>query len=1181
MYSQTESGQSSLWLKTAIVAAAAMVFLTIFAAQAKAEPVAPLAPEITTKPSDPNTAPSATFAFQKAAGDPATVNAYQCRQYLTASPPASPSSGWINCALVDAGGTYTYAALANGSQTFEIRAVGSTESANLVSPTSSYVWLQDAPAPVEEPDLTATPTDPNTSATATFEFAVDDAETVPVTGFQCRRYLTSAPPATPETGWATCGTETGGTVSYTDIPNGPNTFEIRSRSGLISGPVGTFEWEQAVPAPSSAPDITAKPTNPNLLNTVSFSYAKSSSETNAVTSFQCRQYAVSNPPAGAETGWSACGTGETGTKAYPNLANDNYKFDVRARNGLETGPVASYTWTQAFPLPAVGPKITSSPAEVETSTTAFAFAFTKGDGETATVDRFQCRFTAEGSTPPNWSNCNGGSYKAPTNIKNGEFTFDVRAGNQGGYGQATSYTFELAFPDPAVKVSLDDAVTTKWVGTAASANLGDTGLLTPPGLSVAGDVNGDGLNDIVATSNTGSQVHVFFSDPGKKGTRSTDELKSDDGYRIVAPNYSRVSMIGDQNDDGNADIMLAQNSPNSFKIIYGIADPSALPECPGSEVRCLDTNLMTSDQGYTIALSGDLQYAGDLFGSAGDFDGDGVDDLVIGDGQANNRVIKGGERSGTVDPGTLGPDQVFSFTSADAFMNFSGTASVGDLNGDGRDEIAGMGNPLGGPGGMKVIYGRTFSAENPDPLDVDTMPNTDGFSAATPPFSLPLLNNIGDVNGDGRPDLMLGSVSLAPALSGGALGGESSIIYTPEAPFDYIVGSADLEPEQGYWVDGQSAQAGLGLAADSISDLNGDGLTDTLLGAMGTPNDGASPAGAVYAMFTHHEPGGDPVELGGALTPDQGVAITADSVGTGFGIVVRNMGDLDGDGLGDFAAAASTENAPGLSQAGAVYIVYGKSFMPRTNTGKAFNVADKSATLSGIAGTNKGDSTVKFQYGTTDQYGAETSEQTVAGSNRSESVDADLSGLEPDTGYHYRLVVTNGQGVTRLGADRTFTTAKTPPPEGCEADSTLPGCKDYDRCATDTTQPGCKDYDYCKENAGKPECQAPQAKLSGLIVSVAQSKVKRGKKTTAKATIVNTGTAAADGTKICLTAPKKMIGGAKCVNVGSLGAGASKTVKFKVKVKKKAKKGKKVALKFKSSANGLGSKTGKVKIKVG
>jgi len=101
-----------------------------------------------------------------------------------------------------------------------------------------------------------------------------------------------------------------------------------------------------------------------------------------------------------------------------------------------------------------------------------------------------------------------------------------------------------------------------------------------------------------------------------------------------------------------------------------------------------------------------------------------------------------------------------------------------------------------------------------------------------------------------------------------------------------------------------------------------------------------------------------------------------------------------------------------------------------------------------------------------------------------------------------------------------------------------------------------------------------------LTIKPKNKAVKRGKKATLTASISNTGDAAADGVKICVTAPKKLVSVKKCANVGSVAAGASKSVKFKVTVKKKAKKGKKATLKFTATGNGLAKKTASAKVKV-
>ena len=98
--------------------------------------------------------------------------------------------------------------------------------------------------------------------------------------------------------------------------------------------------------------------------------------------------------------------------------------------------------------------------------------------------------------------------------------------------------------------------------------------------------------------------------------------------------------------------------------------------------------------------------------------------------------------------------------------------------------------------------------------------------------------------------------------------------------------------------------------------------------------------------------------------------------------------------------------------------------VPGASTGPATNVTFDSATLTGVVNPNKEDTTYYFEYGTTTAYGAKTPDATVGG-NAGKEVDATITGLAPNTVYHYRLVATNPSG-TDTGADMTFTTAASP-----------------------------------------------------------------------------------------------------------------------------------------------------------
>ena len=110
-------------------------------------------------------------------------------------------------------------------------------------------------------------------------------------------------------------------------------------------------------------------------------------------------------------------------------------------------------------------------------------------------------------------------------------------------------------------------------------------------------------------------------------------------------------------------------------------------------------------------------------------------------------------------------------------------------------------------------------------------------------------------------------------------------------------------------------------------------------------------------------------------------------------------------------------------------------------------------------------------------------------------------------------------------------------------------------------------------SAGKP-------RLSNLKIKPKSKKVRRGKKTTFKVRVMNTGEAAAKKLKVCVKGPKKLVKVPKCRKPGKLASGKSKTLNFKVRLKKRAKKGKKAKITFTANAKGAKKKSGKATVKI-
>ena len=101
---------------------------------------------------------------------------------------------------------------------------------------------------------------------------------------------------------------------------------------------------------------------------------------------------------------------------------------------------------------------------------------------------------------------------------------------------------------------------------------------------------------------------------------------------------------------------------------------------------------------------------------------------------------------------------------------------------------------------------------------------------------------------------------------------------------------------------------------------------------------------------------------------------------------------------------------------------------PTVTTGGASSRHNSSAVLNGTVNPNGAATTYFFQWGTTPSYGAQTTTHSAGSGSSPVAVHLTASPLRPGTTYHYRLVATNSSG-NSAGADRTFTTTGTPPPD--------------------------------------------------------------------------------------------------------------------------------------------------------
>ena len=300
---------------------------------------------------------------------------------------------------------------------------------------------------------------------------------------------------------------------------------------------------------------------------------------------------------------------------------------------------------------------------------------------------------------------------------------------------------------------------------------------------------------------------------------------------------------------------------------------------------------------------------GSQFGAAvapaGDVDGDGYGDVIVG-APAWSETHQGEGRAflyrGTASGISNTP--VWAWSPGEDFAA-AGTAvaSAGDLDGDGYAEIlVGVPNwdsPSGIDAGAVFVF--KGSASGPLAVPFDTLwygPSDAHFGAA--------VSWAGDVNGDGKPDVLVGS----PNYSNGQVNEGGITVWLGTLPRYPQLPSFALEFNQ--------ANGRLGTSVSTAGDVNGDGLTDIIAGAPGSLFSGHPWAGraVVYA-------GANSVSGIGALL--RAYVGLADS--TQLGTSVANAGDVNADGYADILIGA-----PGgdgfATRAGDVYLYPGSAAGP-------------------------------------------------------------------------------------------------------------------------------------------------------------------------------------------------------------------------------------------------------------
>ncbi len=478
---------------------------------------------------------------------------------------------------------------------------------------------------------------------------------------------------------------------------------------------------------------------------------------------------------------------------------------------------------------------------------------------------------------------------------------DLNGSNAGRVYVRSLYPYRVLFPNGGEKLISGGPVPVRWRGRApADVSLSrDGGESWATLLQAAGGQENNRV-ELALIGEPGDRMRLRVCRTGEAPVLANTD-QSDGDFTLVPPsrpvahapriaptgsepsdNLGRVvSGAGDVNGDGFDDLIAGA----VYNDLGGTSAGAAFVYFGGPH----------ADDAPDMTLVGEAaeDRLGASVGGAGDFNGDGYDDVVVGATHNDAGGVNAG-RAYVYFGGPAGDVVADLILTGEAAGDYFGTSvsGGGDVNGDGfADVIVGAcyNDGAGSNFGRVYVY---FGGSAPDAtadwiLDGEAVDNRFGYAAS----------NAGDVNGDGFDDVIVGAYTHDGA---GTDEGRVYVFFGSPTPD----GNAELV------LDGEADSDWLGYAVGAAGDVNGDGYGDVIAGAKN--NDAAgSNAGRAYLYY------------GGPLAdsaPD--LVLTGAVAEDNFGVGVNGAGDVNGDGFDDVIVGASYNDAA-ATNAGRAYIYFG------------------------------------------------------------------------------------------------------------------------------------------------------------------------------------------------------------------------------------------------------------------
>ena len=563
--------------------------------------------------------------------------------------------------------------------------------------------------------------------------------------------------------------------------------------------------------------------------------------------------------------------------------------------------------------------------------------------------------------------------------------YDPFREESGKYGNTGAYTIEIALgSSPPPIPSLPNGFSrdlAKLDGTNGFILQGvDRNGNSGRSVSGAGDINGDGIDDLIVgapdagnlvsrySDDRGESYVVFGSSDGFNANLEFSEIDGTNGFilnGIDARDRSgrSVSGAGDINGDGFDDLIIGAPFAGDRLIYYrgglfndGRGESYVVFGNSNGFDASFELSELDGTNGFVLSGIdegggfGEGDRSGTSVSGAGDINGDGFDDLIIGAPDADTNSNNDAGESYVVFGNSNGFEASLELSELDGTNGFilngidandgSGrsVSEAGDVNDDGIDDLI-IGAPFSndGQGESYVVFGNSngFDAS----FELSELDGTNGFVISgiegggffSGDRSGSSVSGAGDINGDGIDDLIIGAPNAD--TNGKDSAGESYVVFGNSNGFDARFKLSELDGTNGFVLRGINGGGffggGSGTSVSGAGDINGDGIDDLLIGAPDAETSGIR-AGESYAVFGSSKGFEASLELS-ELDGTNGFILQGIDLSDNSGTSVSGAGDINGDGIDDLLIGApyadpkrTAESYPVFSDhSGESYVVFG------------------------------------------------------------------------------------------------------------------------------------------------------------------------------------------------------------------------------------------------------------------